>query len=215
MHITLTNTYTNAASPLKPFKPNTKKKEAMKSRGGRGATSVFSDGPEFLAVALVPSLLPCLWTAVFKQLCYSNIWMNLCNSGKYALRLHVPVCKHVDEFAYRCVHVLNVGVCAQMFAYASIFSEADLAYVADSILFGVDLGTDPSPAAPGLDDRVWRWGRNLIVMWIWLAVRFLTCHDLLAFFLQKHEDKTRLVEGQACREWQWWTEKMFSALKKY
>ncbi|KAG7242901.1 hypothetical protein INR49_018156 [Caranx melampygus] len=41
----------------------------------------------------------------------------------------------------------------QMFAYASIFSEADLAYVADSILFGVDLGTDPSPAAPGLDNR--------------------------------------------------------------
>lgn len=43
-------------------------------------------------------------------------------------------------------------------------SKADLAYVADSVLLGVDLGADPSPAAPGLDNRVGWWGRNLIIM---------------------------------------------------
>uniref|UniRef100_A0A3Q1C7R7 Uncharacterized protein n=1 Tax=Amphiprion ocellaris TaxID=80972 RepID=A0A3Q1C7R7_AMPOC len=43
-------------------------------------------------------------------------------------------------------------------------SEADLAYVADSVLLGVDLGADPSPATAGLDDGVGRRGRNLIIV---------------------------------------------------
>lgn len=78
-------------------------------------------------------------------------------------------------------HYVSLHICVTSCAHPS--SEADLAHVADSVLFGIDLGTDPSPAAPGLDDRVGRWGRNLIIVRVRLAVRFLTCHDLLAFFL--------------------------------
>uniref|UniRef100_A0A3Q1GC23 Uncharacterized protein n=1 Tax=Acanthochromis polyacanthus TaxID=80966 RepID=A0A3Q1GC23_9TELE len=43
-------------------------------------------------------------------------------------------------------------------------SEADLAYVADGVLLGVDLGADSSPATAGLDDGVGRRGRNLIIV---------------------------------------------------
>lgn len=72
--------------------------------------------------------------------------------------------------------------------------QADLAHVADGILFGVDLGADPSPAAPGLDDRVgWRRG-DLIIVWVRLAVGFLACHDLLAFFLQKFRAQTMMSQ---------------------
>lgn len=79
-------------------------------------------------------------------------------------------------------------------------SKADLAHIADSILFSVDLSADPSPAAPGLDNRVgWR-GGNLIIMWVWLAVRFLSCHYLLAFFLQKgaHTRSLELKTKRKC-----------------
>lgn len=43
-------------------------------------------------------------------------------------------------------------------------SKADLAHIADSILFCVDLGADPPPAAPGLDDWVGRRGGHLVIM---------------------------------------------------
>lgn len=68
---------------------------------------------------------------------------------------------------------------------------ADLAHVADSVLLGVDLGADPAPAAPGLDHGVGRRGRDLVIVRVRLAVRLLTCHDLLAFFLHTQTKKHR------------------------
>lgn len=72
--------------------------------------------------------------------------------------------------------------------------DADLAHVADRVLLSVDLGADPSPAAPGLDHGVGRRGRDLVIVRVRLAVRLLTCHDLLAFFLHAHTNKKKSTE---------------------
>lgn len=60
----------------------------------------------------------------------------------------------------------------------------DIAYC---IFLCIDFCTKaPSPAS-GLHHRVWKRRRNFIIMQIWLRGWLLSCHDLLAFFLQKNE----------------------------
>lgn len=114
--------------------------------------------------------------------------------------IYVSVSKYVSKFVNASICMLRCFILCVLPS-----SKTDLAHVAYGVLFSVNLSADASSTAPGLDNRVgWR-GRDLIVMWVWLAIRFLPCHDLFAFFLQRQDHRLdshrgRHINGNSDRE---------------